>query len=268
MKRIYSYVKLKIETSKLLVFLTILVLYQFSLLIYVISSSREYNIYDFIINNFSYLSLFYSINLFFLMMIYNIFDKTNFYNYLNIRFSSKQEVYRANVLSAFIFSIGIVLFINVISIIMGSFMSFTNSWSPYFFYTMRDKVNLSYANQVVKLITQEFTPVLLVLITDLFVILYLFFISIFFTVCNIVFKKRAVSFIFVIILDGLNMAFDSGHLSRFSFTNNIYIMNSKINEVINHTYVLSRLAYWAILIVSIYFIGNVLMKKKDCSYGE
>ncbi|ADY55183.1 hypothetical protein Sgly_0832 [Syntrophobotulus glycolicus DSM 8271] len=268
MKRICNYLQFKISTTKLFIFSALLVIYQFSLLLNLISSSHKYNIYDFIINNFSYLSLFYSIDLFFLVIIYNIFDKKNFYNYLNTRFSSKQEVYRANVLSAFVFSIGIVVFINIICIIMGSFMSFVNSWSPYFFYTMTGKVNLSYDNEVIKLITQEITPILLVLITSFLTMLYLFFISMFFIVCNIIFKKRAVSFALVIILNALSMAFDAGNLSRFSFTNNIYIMNSRVNEVTNGTYIISKLAYWFILIVLIYIIGNKLTKKKDCSYGE
>lgn len=103
MKRICNYLQFKISTTKLFIFSALLVIYQFSLLLNLISSSHKYNIYDFIINNFSYLSLFYSIDLFFLVIIYNIFDKKNFYNYLNTRFSSKQEVYRANVLSAFVF---------------------------------------------------------------------------------------------------------------------------------------------------------------------
>ena len=268
MKRIYNYLQIKIETTKLFAFSVILVIYEFSLLFNLIFNNYQYNIYDFIIKFFSYHSLFYVINLFYLIMIYNIFDKKLFYNYLNIRFSSKQEVYRANVLSAFVFSIGIVVFIIIICIIMGSFMSFVNSWSPYFFYTMTGKVNLSYDNEIVKLITQKLTPISLVLLTSLLTILYLFFISMFFIVSNIIFKKRAASFILVIILNALSMAFDVGNLSRFSFTNNIYIMNSRVNEVTNGTYIISKLAYWFIIIILVYFIGNILTNKKDCSYGE
>lgn len=268
MKRICNYLLFKIETTKLFIFSTILVIYQFSLLFKLISNSGKYNIYDFIMKNYSYLSLFYSINLFFLVMIYNIFDKKNIYNYLSIRFNSKQEVHRANVLTALVFSIGIVIFINIICILLGSFMSFTNSWSPYFFYTMTGKVNSSYNNEAVKLITQKLTPISLVLITSLLIVLYLFFISMFFIVCNIIFKKRAVSFILVIVLNALSMAFDIGKLSRFSFTNNIYIMNSGANEVANGTYIIAKLGYWFALIIFMYFIGNILTKKKDCSYGE
>lgn len=269
MRRIYNYIAFKISSTKSFVFCTILVIYQFSLLINLISKPLPYNIYDFVLENFSYLSLFFTINLFFLVMIYNIFDKKNFYNYLSIRFSSKQEIYRGNVFFAFVFSIGIVIFITIISILLGSFMSFHNSWSSYFFHQMTGNINLSYSNETIKLIVQKLTPISFVFITSLFTALYLFFIAMFFIVCNIIFKKRVVSLILVILLNALSKAFDSfGTIAKFSFSKNIYIVTSSAYEVTNNTYILFRLAYWITLIILMYFIGNILTKKKDCSYGD
>ncbi len=48
MKRIYNYISFKIYSTKLLIFFTILVIYQFSLLLSLIFDGRSYNVYDFI----------------------------------------------------------------------------------------------------------------------------------------------------------------------------------------------------------------------------
>ena len=179
MKRIYNYISFKIHSTKLLIFFTILVIYQFSLLLSLIFEGKSYTVYDFIWSNFSYLTLFYFTSLIFLIMIYNIFEKKNFYNYLSIKFASRQEMYIANILTALIFSIIFLMAINIISILMGSFMSFNNSWSEYFFSTSSNKVNLAFAEDTIKLVTESLTPLSYVFITNIFVILYLVFISIY-----------------------------------------------------------------------------------------
>ncbi|XZH62472.1 hypothetical protein ACSW8Q_16030 (plasmid) [Clostridium perfringens] len=198
-------------------------------------------------------------------MIYNIFEKKNFYNYLSIKFASRQEMYIANILTALIFSIIFLIAINIISILMGSFMSFDNSWSEYFFDISSNKINLDFADDTVKLVTKSLTPISYVFITNIFVMLYLVFISILFIVFNLIFKKRVLSFILIIILNDINMAIDN---SKLLFTNNIYILNSKAIEVTNGTYIISRLCYWIILILLVSFIGFVLTNKKDCNFGD
>ncbi|EOU2101354.1 hypothetical protein C0L85_09125, partial [Clostridium perfringens] len=175
------------------------------------------------------------------------------------------EMYIANILTALIFSIMFLIAINIISILMGSFMSFDNSWSEYFWDISSNKINLDFANDTVKLVTESLTPLSYVFITNIFVMLYLVFISILFIVFNLIFKKRALSFILIIILNGINMAMDN---SKILFTNNIYILNSKAIEVTNGTYIISRLCYWIILILLVSFIGFVLTKKKDCNFGD
>lgn len=265
MKKIYNYISFKINSTKLLIFFTILVIYQFSSLLSLIFNGRSYNIYDFIWSNFAYLALFYFTSLIFLIMLYNIFEKKNFYNYLSIKFTSRQEMYIANVLTALVFSIIFILSINIIAILMGSFMSFDNSWSEYFFAGASNQVNLAFTDDTVKLVTESLTPISYVFITNILVMLYLFFISILFIVFNLIFKKRTLSFILIIILSAINMAFDN---SKFLFTDNIYILNSKASEVTNGTYITSRLGYWIILILVVSFIGFILTKKKDCSFGD
>lgn len=268
MKRIYKYILFKISSTKKYIFSMLLVIYQIFLLFNLISNNVKYNIYDFIMENFSYLSLFFSINLFFLVIIYNIFDKKNFYNYLNVRFISRQECYRANILTAFIFSAGIVIFINIICILSGHFMSFKNKWSPYFFYINSNHINLYCKSEIVELITQKLTPLLFVLITNTLIILYLFLMAVIFIVCNIIIKKRAVCFLLIIVLNGISRVLDVGKLACFSFTNNIYLLTSPLNQVNNNTYIILKFIYWIVLIILMYFIGIILTKNKDCNYGE
>ncbi|WP_283719506.1 hypothetical protein [Clostridium perfringens] len=144
-------------------------------------------------------------------------------------------------------------------------MSFDNSWSEYFFAASLNNVNITFNENTVKLVTESLTPISYLFITNIFVMLYLVFISILFIVFNLIFKKRAISFILIIILNGINMTIDN---SKFLFTNNIYILNSKAIEVTNGTYIISRLFYWIILILLVSFIGFVLTKKKDCNFGD
>ena len=257
MKKIYNYVLFKIHSTKLFIFLIILLIYEVSLLSLILSNNINYNIYDFILSNYSYLSLYYFITLFFLIIIYNIFDKKNFYNYLNIKFNSRQQIYLANIITALVFSVAFIIIISFICMLMGSFMKFNNSWSEYFFSTSSNKVNLAFTEDTIKLVTETLTPLSYVFITNIFVMLYLVF--------NLIFKKRALSFISIIILNAINLTFDT---SKFLFTNNIYLLNSKAIEVNNGTYIISRLCYWIILILLVSFIGFVLTKKKDCNFGN
>lgn len=266
MKRICSYIKFKIESSKIYIFSIILIVYIFAYMLFLLktTSSRNfsYNIYDYITDIFSYLSLFYTIGILFVVMIYKIFDKGNFYNYISVRFNSSMDIYNANILSSLIFSVGTVIFIVIICLLTGSFMSFGNTWSQYSAYVMGSKLNQSYAQQAVNIIRENLSPLSYTLILCGLSSLYLFFISIVFNICNLIFKQRALSFIAVISINILNMAIDSGNLFKFSFTNNIYILNASVSEVNNSTYIVSRFLYWIVLIMIMYIIGAVLTKKR------
>ena len=272
MKRICNYIDFKIESSKIYIFATILIIYIFASMLFLLktTSSRNfsYNIYDYIIEIFSYLSLFYTIGILFVVMIYKIFDKGNFYNYLSVRFNSSMEIYNAKILTSLIFSVGTVVFIVVICLLTGSFIRFSNTWSQYSAYVMGSKLNQSYVEPAVNIVRKNLSPLSYTLILCGLSSLYLFFISIVFNICNLIFKQRALSFISVISINILNMVVDSGTLSKFSFTNNIYILNASVNELNNGTYIVSRFLYWIALIVIMYIIGAVLTKKRECDYGK
>jgi len=271
MKKIYNYFLFKISTTKIAIFFLVIILYQFGMFLNVISRHIQYNLYDLLIENFGYLSLFYCISLFYLIIVYNVCENTNFYKYLFLKFKNKYQVYNANVLFIFIFAVIVVAFINLVCILQClNNISFKNIWSPYFFNTMTGSINLVYVAENVKIITAKLTPLSYVMYSNLFVILYLFFLSMVFFVSNIFFNNRAISFILVIILNFMSMFLDSinGIWSKISFTYNIFFISSSLNELNNNSFIILRIFYWIILIFIMYYIGKILTKKIDYSFGN
>lgn len=130
MKKIYRYIKFKIENSHLGIILLILSAYVFASMISLINSSNElkynYNIYDLFNDVFSHLSLKFTISIIFMVSLYNIFNKGDFYDLLNSKLDSKMDVFNSNIISGFIFSFIVVLSLVIICILCGLFMSFDN----------------------------------------------------------------------------------------------------------------------------------------------
>jgi len=91
-----------------------------------------------------------------------------------------------------------------------------------------------------------------------------------FVVSNIIFKKRAVSFILVIILNAISMILEivNSPISKLSFAKNIFFITASRSEINNGTFIILRIVYWVLLITITYFIGNLLTKKIDYNYGE
>lgn len=261
----------KIRSFKIAILFCVVFIYQFTLFVNLIFQPIKYNFYDFIIKDFGYLSLFYTISLLYLIMIYNICQKTSFHKYLFLRFKNRKQIYNANVLATLIIAIAIVLFINLLTIIQCfAKVSFKNLWSPYFFHTMTGKVNLFYTDEAIKIITNKLSPLSYVVYSDIFVILYLFFLGLLFLVTNIFFKKRSLSLILILAINYISMSFDSGKgiISKLSFTNNIYFITANVSELQNNFFIIFRLCYWLILIFIMFLIGKLFTAKSDYYFGE
>ncbi|NSB15963.1 hypothetical protein [Clostridium beijerinckii] len=271
MKRIYNYIAFKFATYKIAYIFLIVLIYQFLIFVNLIFNPIDYNFYDIVIENFGYLSLFFSINLFYLIIIYGLCERSAFYKCMYLKFRNRKQVYNINVLTIFSLSVCIVLLINLASVIeCFGHVSFTNTWSAHFFYTMTGKINLLYSDENVKIITSRLSPLQYITYSNILNILYLFFLGMIFLVSNIFIKKRAISFILIIIINFSSMFLDSvnGIISKLTFTNNIFFITADSAELLNNTFIISRLSYWAILIISIYFIGLILAKKVDYRFGE
>ena len=271
MKRIISFVGFKIGSYKILIIFALVFVYNMFLFVEFINKNTAYNFYDVIINNFSYLTISYFLSFFFLLVLYNLCDNTNFYKYLLYRFNNKSDVYNASVVTIIFSDIIFIFFINIMCILesIGN-ISFQNQWSDCFFKLMHGRINLFYSQDSVKIITQTLTPFSYIMYIDILVFLYLFCLGLVFLISNTIFKSRTIAFCTTMILILINLALDSGKgcISKLTFTNNIFFITSSYVELQNRTYILFKLLYWTLIIITLYFIGKFLNKKIDYKFME
>ena len=133
------------------------------------------NIFDLFLTQFHYFSLFIVYSLGYLLIIYNVNQKTNFYKYYYLKFNSKLKVYNINVITLLIISIIFTLLINLFSFVEGIFtLPLENLWSDYFYNIMRGTQDLFFSLDSVAILTSKITPLTYVLLMNLFIILYFF----------------------------------------------------------------------------------------------
>lgn len=271
MKKIYNYFALKILTFKTLVLLTLISLYHFFLFLEFINKNSNYNFFDLVINQFNYLTLFIFLFIGYMIIIYDINNNSKFYQYLDLKFKNKVNLYNTNVLTILITSISFDIFLNIISIIecIGK-ISFKNLWSDNFIYNNISKlqVNVFFDVDVVKYLIDKLTPLEYVFYTNIFIILYLFLFGILFLVINILIKRRILTFLIVFFINFISYFFNFNNFiyQKFSITNNIYLLTSSKDMVVNNTFITFRLFYWGFLISIFYFLGKFLIKKSDSRY--
>lgn len=271
MKIAFDYWMLKFKNFKVIGVFFIILIYQFTMFFELVNNYTNYNFYDLLIRQFGYLTLFYSISLFYLMIMYNLCERSNFYKYLFLRYKSKGQVYNLNVIATFFAAVCIVIFMNVIAFVeCFSRVSFKNIWSPYFFYMMKGEVNVAYTDEIIKNIATKLSPFTYVIFNNIFVVLYLFALGMIFLVSNIYFEKRAFSLILVIIINVFNMCADSvnGIIGRLTFTSNVYLSNLNKVELIGYNFIIFRICYWILLIAILFFLGKLANKKSDYGFGN
>jgi hypothetical protein len=54
--------------------------------------------------------------------------------------------------------------------------------------------------------------------------------------------------------------------SKFNFTSNIYLLNSNLIPIDNGMYILFRIFYWFLVILFLYTIGILLIRKTDFKF--
>lgn len=129
-------------------------------------------------------------------------------------------------------------------------------------------MNQAYNNDTISTIFNSLSPIKYTIIECLLVILYFNFLSVLYNVCNLIFNKRILSFLTIILIILLGFSLGTGFIRKILFTSNLFIMNSELNEVINGTYIIYKFVYWFVLIIITYFIGLFLVKKRDNAYGK
>ncbi|MGL5243906.1 MAG: hypothetical protein ACRC7R_01840, partial [Sarcina sp.] len=236
--------------------------------LFIIKEPLKISFYDVVNNGFSYTTLVFPLVLFYLIIIYNLEDKNNFNKYLYLKFKNKIDFYNTQVLTILISALLLILFIDIISIIecLGH-ITFKNIYSEYFSYTMLGKLNVVFEKSILNAVISKITPLEYTLYINLFVFLNLSFLGLLFLLINIFFKKRELSLLVVLSINYLSWALDSvNFIEKFTFTKNVYFVQSTIDTLDNYKFLANRVLYWFILIILTYFIGRYFILKKDFSF--
>ncbi|SFD28093.1 hypothetical protein [Clostridium uliginosum] len=269
MKKIYNHLVLKLTSYKIIIILTPLLLYHFALFINLLSEANHHNIFDLFITQFNYFPLFIVYSLGYLLIIYNVNQKTNFYKYYYLKFNNKSEVYNINVITLLIISIIFTLLINLFSFAEGiATLPLENLWSDYFYHIMGGTKDVFSSLDSVQILTRKITPSIYVLLINLYVILYFFLEGLLYFVIDSFLNKDGLSLVVVIFINTINRFFDSlgGIIPKLSFTNNIYFISSPVENIANYSFILFRILYWFILIFTIYIIGRVRTIRSDYKF--
>lgn len=104
-------------------------------------------------------------------------------------------------------------------------------------------MNQAYNNDTISTIFNSLSPIKYTIIECLLVILYFNFLSVLYNVCNLIFNKRILSFLTIILIILLGFSLGTGFIRKILFTSNLFIMNSELNEVINGTYIIYKFVY-------------------------
>lgn len=271
MKRIYNHIILKLSSYKILVIVSLLLIYHFIMYMYILTQNDYCNIYDLFMKQFNYFSLFVVYSLGYLLIIYNINQKTEFYKYYYMKFKNKVEVYNVNIITLLIISILFTFFINIVCFAEGIFtLPLDNSYSEYFYHIMNGSINVFYSTDNVKELVNLVNPIGFVLLLNLFSIFYFFLEGLLYFVIDSFIAKDALSLIIVVGINTFNRFVDSlgGIASKLSFTNNIFFVTSPIETISNYSFIFFRLLYWLILIGIIYFIGKFRASRMDYRYRK
>ena len=269
MKKIFNNTVLKLSSYKIIIILCTLLLYHFVMYVFLLHQKDYFNIVDLFINQFNYFSLFVVYSLGYLLIIYNVNQKNDFYKYYYIKFKNKVSVYNTNVLTLLIISVMFVGFIDVVAFAEGIFtLPLENLYSNYFYHTMNGTINIFFSLDNVQALTNTIPPVIYVLLINLFSIFHIFFEGLLYLVVDSFFDKDGLSLIIVIIINTFNRFLDSlgGIIQQLSFTNNIYFITSSPQDMYNYSFIIIRVLYWIILIMVVYIVGRMKSIKSDYKF--
>lgn len=274
--KLVSNLKMSLANRKVIIIIfTLLVIY--NLYCYVdfieMPHNGEYNFYDFIISIFSSnMNIAYIFFFIFLLFLYNIASKERFYQYSLLRFSSRREWYFINIISLFILSIIVVVFIVFQALLEGGIdLSINNVWSEFVInHSSGRGIFTTYNITILKYIIGNMSPLMYTAITMIFATFYFFVISIIYFVLLNITKKKITPFIITFIINFFNyytFNYEVEGLNKISMFNNISILNSL--DCNNMSYIIgNRFIYWSILIILIISVGYIVVQKCDFNFQD
>lgn len=256
--------------NKIKIILFILFIYQFLNFFEVLKYAEEANLYDIIIYQFNYLSLFFIQSIGFLLIIYNICTNSLYNQSLMLKFKSKTQYYTMNIIIVLILAFLYVSFFNILSLIEGiGTLSLDNVWSNFFLMKNTGSINVFFNSNNIDLFLNNINPLQYMIFLNILVFLYFSTIGLLFLAINSLLNKKPLTLTIVIGFICLNMASDAiPSTSNFTFTGNIFILTSSNNSFSNFHFMYYRLFYWIILILILYIIGLVSTKKTDYKCGD
>jgi len=275
MNKLINYSKtIFVKTKLIYVSLSLLIIYilsqfsQFIKLGYII----EVNFYDFFIQVLgSYQPIAYFMTFMFVLLIYNISNKQNFYQYLLMKFKNKKQWFNMNVLMILFISISFMVILIIFSVLITiPSLKLSNQWSNYSIHLSNSMVNYFEENSinVYQFIINNISPMKFLLITSLYIIMYLTTLGIMYLVFSVLFKKKIFSIISLFVIIMLNFILycsDSIIYKKISFFYNIILIDP-YNYNLNYSLFYKRFLYWFLIIGVLIFCGNVIISKFDSNY--
>jgi len=232
----------------------------------------EDNFYDYFIEVLgSYHYIAYFMTFVFVLLIYNISNKQNFYQYLLMKFKNKKQWFNMNVLMILFISISFMVILIIFSVLITiPSLKLSNQWSNYSIHLSNSMVNYFEENSinVYQFIINNISPVKYVVITSLYIIMYLTTLGIMYLVCSLLSKKKVFSIICLFIDIIINLALycsDSILFKKISFFYNIILIDP-YDVNLNYSLFYKRFLYWFLIIGVLIFCGNVIISKFDSNY--
>lgn len=255
-------IKLKYFTAnielkyKIIVALSIISLIFLNMSQFISTVQIQSNGYDFLLKMFSnYFFSIYTVPIGILVLLYNIDVGLN--NYIYLRFKSKKEWFKSNVLviAKLIFIVtSSIIFISIILSLLKGF-NFYPEWSS-------DSL-INYSN-VPKLL--KYNPIIIVIIQFILFYMYLFSISLLAFTFNIIYKNNIVSFLYIIFINSLNIAIILSKLDfigKISFSYNMLLGLHSWGINPRYPSILFSIIYWIIIIIIIYICSIKYICKFD-----
>lgn len=270
MNKIINYFYYKVTNKTIKIALFVLLIQQFLTFFNILKSKLQFNLYDIVIYQFNYTSLFFILSVVFLVIIYNVSHNTKFNQYLILRLNNKKQCFNMNVIVIFLTAFLYVAFFNILSIIEGiGKSSLNNTWSQFFIEKNTGSINVLFSQDTMQSFLKLVSPVQYTIFLDILVFFYFFTLGLLFLMINSLINKRQITLILAFGVVCLNMALDSiAAISPFTFTNNIFILTSNNSGLSNCFCIYVRLIYWIALSVILYIIGLKTTLRKDYNFGD
>lgn len=267
MCKIFKYMKITLGKSKIF-YISAVFLIIFNFTKYSDFMKRndvgQANFYDLAMYNFyDHYSLAFFYFILFLLCIYNIISRKNFYKYVFLKFKSKKEWYLYNLLAIFVSSIIFTFFIFLQCFLEGfSNFNFDNKWSSF-------SLGFSLRLKGFRNITNSISPLSCLILLMIYLIFYFFAVGTIFLIFSMILNKIG-AFVLTLIINFLNIESFYGDIigSHISFYSNVIILSPDLMKKVNSNIIYYRAIYWIILIAVLVIIGDALKSKIDFKFGD